>query len=171
MKKAAVILTLCVVSAAWAQEGQPPKKRLVFEPGSKEPAPPVFTPPVSDKKDPLDAQVDVFFLCLKAGEVETAYDNLVKNTIIADRPDDVRILKEKTSEALEEYGRPEAYELVEEKKVGTRLVRRTYLSHSGLLPLRWRFYFYRTADGWRLVDFRVDDALIELFEDEPRGRR
>ena len=55
--------------------------------------------------------------------------------------------------------------------VGEHLLRRTCLSLNEDLPLRWRFYFYRSGDTWKLVDLRVDDALVELFEDSARAKK
>ena len=39
------------------------------------------------------------------------------------------------------------------------------------LPLRWRFYFYKAQGTWKLVDLRVDDGLVELFEESIRPRK
>jgi hypothetical protein len=39
------------------------------------------------------------------------------------------------------------------------------------LPLRWRFYFYRTEGKWKIVDLRVDDGIVELFDEVARNRR
>jgi hypothetical protein len=39
------------------------------------------------------------------------------------------------------------------------------------LPLRWRFYFYRSENKWKLVDLRVDDGIVELFDEVARNRR
>jgi hypothetical protein len=39
------------------------------------------------------------------------------------------------------------------------------------LPLRWRFYFYKSQGAWKLVDLRVDDGLVELFEEAGRARK
>ena len=53
------------------------------------------------------------------------------------------------------------------KRIGSKLMRRTYLSLGVEFPLRWRFYFYHANDRWRLIDLRVDDRLAGMF-DEPK---
>ena len=63
------------------------------------------------------------------------------------------------------------YEILEEKTVGSTLLRRTCISFNSDLPLRWRFYFYKTQGAWKLVDLRVDDGLVELFEESIRPRK
>lgn len=163
---------LCVLStsALLAQE-PPPKERLVFPPGAKVPvASSDATPaPLGKTLSPADA-VEFFFAALKSNQVDGAYDALVKNTIIADRADDVKSLKDRTKQALDNYGPINGYEVVDEKTVGTCLLRRTCVSLNSDLPLRWRFYFYKT-DAWRLVDIRVDDGLVELFDEAGRARK
>ncbi len=75
-------------------------------------------------------------------------------------------LKAKTREAIEVFGSIVGCDFVESHSVGTRLVRATYISQGTVFPLRWRFYFYKPMDVWRLIDMRVDDKLTGLF-DEP----
>jgi hypothetical protein len=96
---------------------------------------------------------------------------LVKGTIIAERSEDVAALKTRTQTALDSYGPITGYEVVDEKVVGTALLRRTCVSLNTDLPLRWRFYFYKSEGAWRLVDLRVDDALVELFDEAGRARK
>jgi hypothetical protein len=152
--------------------------RMFFPPELKEPATPpkaVATPPrlapgPKSENNPSET-IEMFFLALKAGEIDSAYDSLVKGSIIADRREDVQGLKERTRQALDNYGPISGYELVDEKTVGTSLLRRTCISLNTDLPLRWRFYFYKSEGEWKLVDLRVDDGLVELFEESIRARK
>ena len=115
--------------------------------------------------------MEMFFLALKAGQVDSAYDALVKESIIAERREDVSNLKERTKRALDNYGPVSGYEVVDEKTVGSSLLRRTCISLNADLPLRWRFYFYQFENTWKLLDLRVDDGLVELFEEAGRARK
>jgi hypothetical protein len=158
---------------------------MVFPPGAKEPlvsggedssdtgeATPsnIPQPEESTGAAPTPEQsIDLFFLALQADNIEGAYDNLVRDTIIADRREDIRGLKRRTLEALDSYGPVTGYEVIESRTVGGHLSRKTCLSLNTDLPLRWRFYFYRSGGTWRLVDLRVDDGLVELFEDAVRN--
>jgi hypothetical protein len=107
-----------------------------------------------------------FFGLLEKSKVEDAYTNLTKGSKIAERPEELKALKSKTTEAIQMFGIIQGYDLVETKSVGTHLIRRTYLSLGKEFPLRWRFYFYLSTGRWRLVDLRVDDRLTGTF-DEP----
>lgn len=111
-----------------------------------------------------------FFAALREGEIEQAYTTLTKGSKIGDRPEELRLLKQKTKEAIEVFGVISGYELVENKTVGTRLIRSTYISLGKEFPLRWRFYFYKADSVWRLVDLRVDDKLTGIFEEAEEAK-
>lgn len=108
-----------------------------------------------------------FFAALQRGQMDDAYATLTKGSKTIEKPEDLRILKAKTKEAIDAFGQIIGYELIETKSIGTRLIRRTYLSLGNEYPLRWRFYFYEANGRWRLIDLRVDDRLTGMF-DEPR---
>ena len=126
--------------------------------------------PARAAKSPSET-IDMFFLGLKAGQIDAAYDGLVKGSVIADRREDVASLKDRTRHALDNFGPISGYEVLEEKTVGSTLLRRTCISFNSDLPLRWRFYFYKAQGTWKLVDLRVDDGLVELFEESVRPRK
>lgn len=168
-----VFLTLLFLAGpALAQpSGEKEKERLIFSTGTNTPAAPAPMPGPARRLDKAGEAMDMFFLALKANQISAAYDALVKDTIIAERAADVTALKEKTKQAFESYGPISGYEVVDEKIVGSSLLRRTCISLNTDLPLRWRFYFYRSEGAWRLVDIRIDDALVELFEESGRSRK
>lgn len=175
MKYPFLFLLVAAATAIGQQTNQ--RNSLIFAPGAKEPtvvntpAPTPSQATVAGKVFSPDDILNAFFLALKADQVDAAYDALVRNTIIAERQKDVDGLKVKTKEAIDGYGPISGYEVVDEREVGTVLMRRTCISLNSDLPLRWRFYFYKTQGEWRLVDLRIDDGLVELFEDSARPRR
>jgi len=146
-------------------------KVLVFPPGAKQPevmaesAQKLLPLPVG-VPDGIAQMVAVFFDSLQKVEVDQAYNVLTKGSKIAEKPEELKQLKAKTQEAIEVFGAISGYDLVDSKSVGNRLVRATYASHGKIYPLRWRFYFYKPEDTWRLIDMRVDDKLSAMF-DEP----
>jgi len=160
---------LFVAVSAHAQEGDP-RKRMVFPSGGAgaEAAPAL---PAKQKPDDPGALIAAFFLALQSGQVDAAYGALVRNTIIAERKENVSELKASTQKALDGYGPVSGYEVVDTLQVGTCLVRQTCISLNQDLPLRWRFYFYRSGGVWKIVDIRVDDGLVELFEEVSRRKK
>jgi hypothetical protein len=159
-------------AAAHAQEKS--RKTLTFPTGSAAPAasPPTVAASGLDLTS-LEAPLQIaggFFGLLQRGEIDKAYEELTRGSKIAERPEDLKTLKAKTREAIEVFGAISGYELVDAKNVGNRLLRRTYLSLGRDFPLRWRFYFYKSENIWRLIDLRVDDRLAGMF-DEPEESR
>jgi hypothetical protein len=164
-------ILLAAASTVLAQQGEK-GGRMVFQPGATEPIMSGQTPtPAPRSGDKPEEAMSAFFTALKGNQVDAAYDALVKGTIIADRAEDVSALKTRTKTALDNYGPIAGYEVVDEKIVGTTLLRRTVVSLNSDLPLRWRFYFYKSGGAWKLVDLRVDDALVELFEEAGRAKK
>lgn len=166
-----VFLAWSAISLAQQGSDKEGTSRTVFPRPATDPAAlPAPTPAPSEAANPSEA-MDIFFVALKAGQVDAAYDALVKGSIIAERGEDVASLKKRTQEALDNYGPVSGYEAVDEKIVGTSLLRQTCISLNSDLPLRWRFYFYKSEGTWKLVDLRVDDGLAELFEEAGRARK
>lgn len=147
-----VLATAPVFAAPDVKPGQPE--------GEKKTEDLVAAPSVSPK-----AQVDNFFARLTEGRVDVAYDQLIKGTKIDEVPKDVAMLKMKTREAIRIFGSLDGYEVVDLKEVGRHLKRLTCLSLGKKFPIRWRFYFYEADGVWKLIDIRIDDRLIDLFEE------
>lgn len=153
------------------------KSRMYFFPDEKkqdEPAKPAASQPEKKSTGKIatpDERIAAFFAALEKEKIEEAYDELVKDSMVGERKEDVASLKQRTQQALDGYGSISGYEVVEEKTVGSHLMRRTCLSLNSDLPLRWRFYFYESGGQWKLIDLRVDDALVELFEDSSKAKK
>lgn len=148
------------------------KKRLVFptasEPALKNPAsPPTPTARVLEPTEVLKQ----FFEDLKADQLDSAYQGLVKNTIISERTENIDQLKEKTRLALDNFGPVQGFEIVESLDVGSALIRFTCVSLNADVPMRWRFYFYRSGSQWKIIDLRVDDGIADLFEEVSSRRK
>ena len=137
------------------------------------PAPAAATPPAEVQPAVVEGEapektIARFFSYLQRKEVDHAYDQLTKGTKIADRAEDVKMLKSKTKDALAVFGVMTGFDPVAKKAVGERLISYTYVSLGKEFPLRWRFYFYKPQENWRLIDLRVDDRLSAMF-DEPEA--
>ena len=157
---------LALLATTLPLAAQEKKARMVFPTASPTPA---TTPAPASLSGP-EALLQRFFADLKADKIDAAYAALAKNTIISERPENLEQLKEKTREAIDNFGPIQGYEAVETAEVGTYLFRQTCISLNTDLPLRWRFYFYRSGSQWKLVDLRVDDGIADLFEESARLR-
>jgi hypothetical protein len=173
---AAALILLCAMAPA--QEKPAGRKTLTFQPGAKTPdAPAAAAAPAPQPVVPNALGIDepgqaaaLFFGLLQKNQVEEAYTGLMKGSKIAERPEELRGLKAKTTEAIEVFGAIQGFDLLETKMAGKHLMRRTYVSLGRDFPLRWRFYFYRIDGPWQLVDLRVDDRLGGIFEEPEESR-
>ena len=156
-------------------------KVLIFHPGSK--LPEGVTEPGAARGDVVQRAihsnpmmdgpaeiVSTFFASLKEAKIDEAYATLTKGSKIAEKPEELRQLKAKTREAVEVFGNINGFDFVESKAIGQRLVRATYVSLGRVFPLRWRFYFYKSEDVWRLIDMRVDDKLTGIFDEAEEAK-
>jgi hypothetical protein len=167
-----IFLALVLLAAVARAQDEDPRKRMVFPAGAAAPEPsPVAAPAPKQRTAEPGELIASFFLALKSGQVEAAYDSLIRNTIISERQENARELMASTKKAIDGYGPVAGYEVVDTLQVGTCLVRQTCVSLNKDLPLRWRFYFYRTGGVWKIVDIRVDDGLVELFDEAGRRKK
>lgn len=145
-----------------AAQSESSKKRLVFPEAGTAPARAVAGP--SEILKP-------FFDLLKMDKISEAYESLGKSSVIASKAENLQQLEARTRDAIDNFGPIAGFERVDSLAVGESLLRETYLSLNADLPLRWRFYFYRVDGQWRVVDLRVDDGIVELFEEAARQKR
>ena len=163
MKKIPALLLACAL--ATTAFSQPPVPAVVAKPTVQTEG--EAAPAENDSPEKIIAR---FFAYLERKEVDQAYDQITRGTKIAERAEDVRTLKSKTKEAITVFGPILGFDSVVKKNVGTRLVSYTMLSLGKEFPLRWRFYFYKPQDTWRLIDLRVDDRLAAMFDETEDGR-
>ncbi|MGH8046115.1 MAG: hypothetical protein ACREKL_02620 [Chthoniobacterales bacterium] len=127
--------------------------------------------PETPKRTPEEV-VGTFFEALKADKVDAAYDTLKTELGISERsPEEARKMREQTQKALDAYGPARSYEMVLEEKLGTHLMRRTYLLIGEVMPLRWKFYFYKPLDRWMLIDLRIDDSIPVWFDENAKATK
>lgn len=161
------ILAFALFVSAGTLTAQETKKRMVFSNPTQTPAREADTqlPQV-----PV-AMLERFFALLSAGKLDQAYENLAKIIHIPGRPESAKEFKERTQAAIDNFGPVTGYEVVDSMALGKSLFRQTCVSLNEDSPLRWRFYFYRTGTDWKLIDLRVDDGIVDLFEEVSRSRR
>ncbi len=68
-----------------------------------------------------------------------------------------------TPEFIARYGKTIGADYIGKKKLGTTLLRMTYVERGANHPLAWTFYFYLTNAGWVLSQFGWSDQSASLF--------
>jgi hypothetical protein len=143
--------------------------QLEMEPDVVAPAAPnrlnIPRTPVKDPPPPdVQVQMEKFFLSLQNNQTKEAYEALLTGSDLENKQLQLNELIEKTTRAIQEIGPMTAYELLDSRIAGTRLVSVTYFSYHDKKPLRWRFIFYASLpDQWRLINHSVDDLISEAF--------
>lgn len=171
MKNLTLFASLFAATALAQTPAAKPATKPAAAPAESIPAIPAKPADASTTEPEMpEKTISRFFSYLQRKEVEQAYDQLTRGTKIADRAEDVRMLKSKTKDALAVFGAMQGYEIVSTKKVGERLLCQTVISLGRDFPLRWRFYFYKPLEAWRLIDLRVDDRLAAMFDEKEDGR-
>ncbi len=138
----------------------PAKAKSVFDSGERS----------LEKEFVLREMLDAFFGSVQAGELETAFKELLKDSKIGQSKALVDNLITKTKRIGDTFGKMEGWEMIRAERVGARLIRISYLGYPEDLPLRWQFYCYRGRDKWQIVDISVSDNLGELFGDPPSDK-
>jgi hypothetical protein len=165
MRIYSILVCFFLATSAFAEQSVDAKRRLLFSNTTPTPS-----PTTENSAEPTEL-LQKFFEALKADKLDAAYEGLAKNTLIGSKAENLEQLKKRTREALDNFGPVKGYEIVETLEIGNALFRQTCLSLNEDLPLRWRFYFYRSENKWKIVDLRVDDGIVELFEEVARNRR
>ena len=89
---------------------------------------------------------------------------------MAAKQESIDKLVEDTAQITETYGNVRAHELIRVSRLGSRMVRFTYLTYSDDFPLKWELYCFLGKAGWQMLDFNVNNDFKDLF-DAPGTRR
>lgn len=104
-------------------------------------------------------RAESFLARVGKGEVAPAYDELlVGSSMPTLNPQSVDSLKRQTESSLHLYGKTLGFELESEKKLGTSLVRLTYVQKREQRPVVWRFWFYKPLDAWFVDSVSFNDT-------------
>jgi hypothetical protein len=108
-----------------------------------------------------------FFKLLNSSDVDLAYDNILKNSPIAKKEEQVKNLKEETLKSFKLYGKLESFEPVNSETVSESLIRVRYISIHADYPMRWIFTFYKSPPrGWIVINIKFDDLTEYFFSDQ-----
>lgn len=106
------------------------------------------------------AQAETFFGTIIGGDSAKAFDTLLAgSSISANKPEASYNLRRQLQTGLSAYGKPFAYDLVDQKTFGASLVRFVYILRLEKYPLTWELFFYQNGRTWRPIDVRFNDKL------------
>jgi hypothetical protein len=101
---------------------------------------------------------DAFFAQLMETKISAGYDILLAGSPIKNKSTTIEGLREKTSQALIQSGKPVEIEFIKEQKFGKSMVRLIYIMKFEEVPLIWELYFYQPKpdSDWNLINLRFD---------------
>lgn len=115
----------------------------------------------------LITRCDKFFKLLVNTDIDDAYNELLMNSPIIKKEEQLYNLKSQTLKAMKIYGQFTGYELVNSEFASESLIRIRYLGLHADFPMRWIITFYKSPKyGWIAVNVKLDDLTEFLFSDE-----
>ncbi len=123
-----------------------------------------------DGEREIRGRIDSFFGEIIAGNSAAAFAGLMKGSPLSSKQEAIDKLVQDTAQIVETYGAIRSYEPLRISRLGSRMIRFTYLSYSDDYPLKWEIYCFLGKSGWQILDFGVNNDFTELFDD-PGVRR
>ncbi len=124
-------------------------------------------PPADPVVEALQARAARFLEDVAAGNVQTAYEQLLAGSPLLGQAEAAQQLVEKTNGLEAQVGTCRGHEAVAAKRLGTDVVLMRYVLKCDNFPVLWSFVFYRppaaepppAEAAWRVVGVRFDTDL------------
>lgn len=108
-----------------------------------------------------------FFKLMMVGNTGEAFQKLLKNSPIGDKPEQIKRLTDQAKRAEDIYGLMKGFERVGSESVADSYIRLRYLALHDKYPMRWIFTFYKSpTKGWITVNVKFDDDSEYFFSKE-----
>ena len=116
------------------------------------------------KKADYKKKAETFLSGIIRGQIDESYDELISNTLLESKPQQVKLAKGQTSAVINIYGKLLDYEFIKQQKYGDSIVRIVYVLKSEQAPFTWEFYFYKAVSDWKLIQFNFNDKFDLLAD-------
>lgn len=114
----------------------------------------------------ITRSIEDFFNLLVKKDIRNAFDNILKNSVIALKREEVDNLKKQTQRSIDIYGDILTSEFVSAELVTDSYIRLRYLALHSSYPMRWIFTYYRSPDkNWIVTNIKFDDLSEYFFSD------
>lgn len=116
------------------------------------------------EKQVYQVSVETFLTSLIDGQIDAAYTKILQGSLIQEKGEEVKNLKQQTSVGLDIYGKPLGFELLKQQDYGASIARMVYVLKCEKHPLIWEFYFYKPKSEWTLVRIMFNDRFDLLAD-------
>jgi hypothetical protein len=115
----------------------------------------------------LRTRCSSFFETIITLDYDKAFTNLLKDSPLNKKTEQVKNLIEQSKRAVTMYGKLKNFEAVNAEFVTDSYIRVRYLALQTEYPLRWVFTFYKSPQyGWVVTNIKFDDLSESFFSDE-----
>lgn len=124
--------------------------------------------PITEMMIPSEvkSKLNNFFDAIKRKEFKKAYDELLKNSPINEKKEDIENLLNQTERTVRIYGEFSGASFVNGHNASDHYIRLRYLGLYDKYPIRWIFTFYKSPKlGWIVTNIKLDD-LSEFYLNE-----
>ncbi|ROL59689.1 hypothetical protein D9V87_04480 [Bacteroidetes/Chlorobi group bacterium MS-B_bin-24] len=112
-------------------------------------------------------KIHMFFDNIIANKIEKAFDELIGESPLKKKTDEIQKLITETKRANTIYGAIKSYEPINSDIVSESFMRVRYLAYHTDFPMRWVFTFYKSPKlGWIVVNIRFDDLSEFFFKED-----
>jgi hypothetical protein len=112
-------------------------------------------------------KIHMFFDNIIANKIEKAFDELIGESPLKKKTDEIQKLITETKRANTIYGAIKSYEPINSDIVSESFIRVRYLAYHTDFPMRWVFTFYKSPKlGWIVVNIRFDDLSEFFFKED-----
>ncbi len=120
-------------------------------------------PSQNDLPDAIKTRLNAFFTQLEAANVEVAVSDLVKNTLLENKTQELNLVVNQLKNLPIIYGPILDIKPISTKYVGDSLFMSRYLVRLRDHPAIFEFYFYKAQSDWTLLKFWFNDQMQSLF--------
>lgn len=128
-------------------------------------ATPVFGAALPDEKAAKEL-TNKIMTKISSGDTDSGFNLMKPYVPISGTEIDAAAVQTKAQ--LEQYGKrfgkSTGFEFIDSKKMGDSLLRIRYLAKMENTALPWVFIFYKSPSGWTLNNFKWEDGISYLFE-------
>ena len=111
----------------------------------------------------IDARVDALFKEINAGHTDAALNANFLSRMATDNKQALQALSVQMQAAIGFVGLPMKTEMISQNEIASVLVERTYVAYAKDMPVRFRFIFFKTSDGWYLQSLFFDDFKAQDY--------
>ncbi|MFN3306189.1 MAG: hypothetical protein ACK42Z_03260 [Candidatus Kapaibacteriota bacterium] len=108
-----------------------------------------------------------FFNKIIDNKIEKAFDELIGNSPLKKKTDEIQRLISELKRAISLYGQIRSFEPINTEIVTESFIRVRYLTYHTDFPMRWVLTFYKSPKlGWIVVNIRFDDLSEFFFKED-----